>query len=688
MEGQPLLPGGGGSGNLKFGKGTFGSKENKTPILLSWKNVSCALDDVSGPPCRREVNRKQILSDVSGYAQPGTLTAIIGSSGAGKSTLLDILSGRKNLGEVDGEILMNGKQRNSSFKRFSAYVTQEDTLLPTLTVYETLMFAVSLGVERDPNLSSAERDVERDSQVLDMVHELGLEKTIHSRVGDDEKRGISGGEKKRLSIGCEMIADPSLLFLDEPTTGLDAYNSHQVVLTLKKLANAGRTVICTLHQPRSSIFALFDNLCCLSEGRVVYFGPGTGAVPYFEAEILEKCSPFYNPADYIIDLALEDERRRYALKNNKEVPLRHDGQEISNGGGRLVGDNSLADVYAESEMNRSQISELDKLASSGFQNFAESSNEKSDFSVDAEPFAADVSRFAVSWPYQLAYLIQRQMRHMTRTPQTSIAVLIQATIMSLFVGSLYHGTLNDESIAPFVRVQNRMGALFFCLTNLAFGQMQALLQFVNGRSLFLKEKAAGLYRISAYYLSKTLADLPSLLVAPLIFCTIAYWLIGFQPKFVKFLIFFAIIFIFINTMVSFFVFVGCLTTNPQAAQMIASLGTVIFFLFAGFYITTDTIPDYYIWLEHISPFKYGYAALLENEFIGLEICFQDDTTSSGECIDGEVLLFGDGTSDGQASYLGDNSLRIPGNLGVLVGMTVFYRILGYICLRAFFNQER
>eukprot|EP00008_Paramoeba_atlantica_P014857 CAMPEP_0201478294 /NCGR_PEP_ID=MMETSP0151_2-20130828/3180_1 /ASSEMBLY_ACC=CAM_ASM_000257 /TAXON_ID=200890 /ORGANISM="Paramoeba atlantica, Strain 621/1 / CCAP 1560/9" /LENGTH=481 /DNA_ID=CAMNT_0047859339 /DNA_START=56 /DNA_END=1502 /DNA_ORIENTATION=- len=441
------------------------------PVLLTWKNVSCTIRDSSGPPWRREHQDKEVLHDISGFAKPGTLTAIIGSSGAGKSTLLDILSGRKNIGKIDGDILMNGQPRGKSFKRFSAYVTQEDILMPTLTVEETLMFNVRLKLERDK--AKQNREKTRDVRVDEMIEELGLQKVRQDRVGDENVRGISGGEKKRLCIGCEMIADPSLMFLDEPTTGLDAFNSQQVVYTLKKLARAGRTVICTLHQPRSSIFEMFDYLCCLSEGKTVYFGPASEAISYFETEVGQNCSQFYNPADFIIDLALEDEKRRFALLNRKELPPSYKvNPKLEN--------KSLAILYDESHSAEHQKSHLDQILHdckpirTGIEDEGEEGEMVDEYGGFVVP---EVSRFAVSWPYQFGYLMQRQAKHLSRTPQASVALLLQATFMGLFVGSLYRGTLDGGIGTVDVRVLNIQGALFFCMTFLAFGQMQALLQF-------------------------------------------------------------------------------------------------------------------------------------------------------------------------------------------------------------------
>jgi len=669
--------------DTKFNKDNKLNEKKHIPLQLTWTDVSCTLDTSSGPPCRRTHSSKEILRGVNGFAKPGTITAIIGSSGAGKSTLLDILSGRKNLGSISGDIFLNGAPRDARFKRCSAYVTQEDILLPTLTVYETLMLHVRLKMERLEGISSEERDRMRDERVREMIAELGLEKVANVRVGDENKRGISGGEKKRLSVGCEMIADPSLMFLDEPTTGLDAFNSQQVIYTLKKLARQGRTIICTLHQPRSSIFSMFDYLCCLSEGRVVYFGAAGGAVDYFEREIEQKCSAYFNPADFIIDVSLEDERRRFALKQGVDLPP--EKMKV----GPLTGDTSLADIFQSSSLHSENQRELQRLSVKTNEDLIEVAIEEDEEEEyrkhEDEPFLIpEVTRFAVSWPYQFAYLMQRQVKHLIRTPQTSVLVIFQSIFLSLFIGSLYHGTLDGPVSNVNQRVQNTQGVLFFCMVNLAFGQMQALLQFVGERKLFMKEKAAGMYQISAYYLAKNFSDVPGILLGPVTFCTIAYYFVGFRPAFTHFLTFVAIILTLVTTMTSFFTFFGALTKTPQVAQIFAALPIVVFLLFGGFYVVSDTIPDYYSWIQWLSPFKYAFAALLQNQFEGNCICDNVDKDCPIEC-QGDTYIYCE--DEGQC-LLGDEALNLWVNVFILLGMALVYRILGYIALRTIYTQKR
>lgn len=211
------------------------------------------------------VSGKSILSNVNGYVEPGQMLAVMGPSGAGKSSLLDILSRKHKRGIASGRILINGASpTRRQFKRMTGFVDQDDSLMGTLTVRETLTYAALMRLPRKMPLKTKQRRVE------DVIQELGISKIADSQIGIPGQRGISGGEKRRVSIGKELVTSPSLLFLDEPTSGLDAYNAGVVMECLKKLAHEGkRTVIVTIHQPRSNIFKMFDSLMLLSSGQTV-----------------------------------------------------------------------------------------------------------------------------------------------------------------------------------------------------------------------------------------------------------------------------------------------------------------------------------------------------------------------------------------------------------------------------------
>jgi ATP-binding cassette subfamily G (WHITE) protein 2 len=238
---------------------------------------------------------KVILKGVTGLVQPGEILAMLGPSGSGKTTLLTALGGRLG-GRLDGIITYNGKPFSNAMKRNTGFVTQDDVLYPHLTVLETLVFTALL---RLPNSLRKEEKIQHAEAV---ITQLGLTKCKNSIIGGELMRGVSGGERKRVSIGQEMLINPSLLFLDEPTSGLDSTTAQRIVSTLWELSKGGRTIVMTIHQPSSRLFYMFHKVLLLSEGNPLYFGMGSEAMDYFSS-IGYSPSIAMNPADFLLDLA-------------------------------------------------------------------------------------------------------------------------------------------------------------------------------------------------------------------------------------------------------------------------------------------------------------------------------------------------------------------------------------------------
>jgi len=239
------------------------NKSSLDPISLSFENVSYSVPDRNAKD-KNAATELQIIDGITGHVPSGRVMAIMGPSGAGKTTLLDVLACRKSTGTVGGDIKVNGSSLNEkAFRRISGYVLQQELLLGSLTVRETLLFAAKLTC---PNLSLSEMQ----DRIEEILHQLHLHSCKDTHVGNEFFRGISGGEKKRLSIGVELIKDPSLLFLDEPTSGLDSFNAFSLVYNLRELARSGRTIIFSIHQPSSEIYTLFDLIMLVTEtGKLV-----------------------------------------------------------------------------------------------------------------------------------------------------------------------------------------------------------------------------------------------------------------------------------------------------------------------------------------------------------------------------------------------------------------------------------
>ena len=270
------------------------SDDDLAQMMAEHKPASLQFENVS-----YQLNGKQILSGVQGIALPGQLMAIMGASGAGKTTFLDLLARKNKRGFAEGNFYVNGEKiPDDEYRGVIGFVDQDDTLLPTLTVHETITTSALLRLPRDMNISI------KKQRVYEVEKQLGILAIKDSLIGSEDGRGISGGEKRRVGIACELVTSPSVLFLDEPTSGLDAFNAFNVVECLVTLARSyNRTVIFTIHQPRSNIVALFDHLVLLAKGRTVYSGPYSSCQNYFD-RIGYSCPPGFNIADYLVDLTM------------------------------------------------------------------------------------------------------------------------------------------------------------------------------------------------------------------------------------------------------------------------------------------------------------------------------------------------------------------------------------------------
>ena len=250
-------------------------------------------DDLSMPT----IEERTILNGVTGMACPGEILAVLGPSGSGKSTLLNALAGRLNTSALTGSILANDKKLTKATLKRIGFVTQDDVLYPHLTVRETLLYCALLRLPHTLPRS------DKVSAVDSVIRELGLSKCGDTIIGNTFIRGVSGGERKRVSIAHEMLLNPSLLILDEPTSGLDSTAAHRLVATLQTVAKkAAKTVVMSVHQPSSQVYQMFESVMVMCDGRPIYFGKGSQAMAYFASVGFEPSFPM-NPADFLLDLA-------------------------------------------------------------------------------------------------------------------------------------------------------------------------------------------------------------------------------------------------------------------------------------------------------------------------------------------------------------------------------------------------
>lgn len=563
---------------------TKSSKSSRPPIQLEWKDLHFEVkvradppDNASFPTRIRYLFKKEkrtILFPMSGHVAPGQCLAIMGPSGAGKTSLLNILAQRV---KAKGEITVNGQNVGKSFRSLSAFVQQDDVLMANLTVREALRYAALLRLGSDIPLK------EKARRVLAVAEELGLTKCLDTYIGaPGVKKGISGGERKRLAIAIELLSEPSLLFLDEPTSGLDARTALDVIKAIRKLAEGGRAVIMTIHQPRSNIYKLFDKLALLARGRVAYFGDAQLASSYF-AKIpsldpenkpgMFKCPSDFNPSDFFIDLVTES-----TSASPEERKL--DNARI----------NYVLDYYQNNYVY--QKPEIDSKLNSNLSKYGS---------------------YSSNWFVQLGVLTFRSFVNIIRDKMLTTARMMQTLIMSIVIGLIFLRLGQGQS-----NVQDKIGVIFFILAFTVMGGMfSSVTAFISSeKAVFMRERGAKTYRVSSYYLAKVLAELPSNFVFPVLLGTIAYWMVGLNPSAAAFFTFLLITVFISCTAQSLGMLIAAISPSMEAAQAMAPVVITMFMLFGGFYIKVSNIPPWFIWIYWMSMFHFGYEAYTINEFRG------------------------------------------------------------------------
>ncbi|KAJ7411371.1 ATP-binding cassette sub-family G member 2 [Willisornis vidua] len=396
--------------------------------VLTFYNISYRVNTKTGFLCCQKTATKEVLRDVK---------------------LLDILAARKDPHGLSGDILINGAPQPANFKCTSGYVVQDDVVMGTLTVRENLTFSAAL------RLPKSVKEQEKKERVNQIIKELGLSKVADSKVGTQFTRGVSGGERKRTNIGMELITDPAILFLDEPTTGLDASTANAVLLLLKRMAKQGKTVIFSIHQPRYSIFRLFDNLTLLAAGRVLYHGPAQHAIRYFES-IGYQCEPYNNPADFFLDV-INGDSTAVAMSKSDEANTAENTEERTECDTTLA--EQLAEKYSDSTYYQETKAQLENISLG---------NKKKTKSVFRQ------ITYANSFLHQLKWVSRRAFKNLIGNPQASIAQVCVTAFLGLVVGAIFFGLKEDST-----GLQNRLVSLGLKPTVEAFFTMMFTLMMVS-----------------------------------------------------------------------------------------------------------------------------------------------------------------------------------------------------------------
>lgn len=573
-------------------------------LELIFQNLSYSVPFTEKSSKNEAIKDKTILDDISGVFQPGRLTAVMGSSGAGKTTLLSVLAGNTKTGHVEGSILVNGETYSGGMlKNISGFVFQDDVLLPTMTIKEAISMSALLRTPK--SVARTERE-ERVAEIISLLH---LESAQNTIVGDPLKKGISGGERKRTAIGMEMVVNPGMLFLDEPTTGLDTFTAFTVILSLSNLAKLGKTVVATIHQPSTEIFKLFDDLLILSRGRVAYFGPAENAVEYF-AKLGHQCPQYMNPADFIF---MEVLREFGTIEDDIDLELenvessRDDDEFLAAGTGQFnqpSHDNLRRSVRDQCD-DRIEKLLAEWLASTEYSKLMEEISNPTISGV-----SVSVLRKSAPFWTQFKFLFRRAGLNFLRNTQLIIARLAQSIFLGLVLGLVFIDV--NQYVVP-VQIRNKSGALFFISTNVFFAAATQILSiFGIEKPVFYREYQAGYYCVGAYYISKTLVEIPGQIIGPFLLVIICYYMIGLNPAFSNYLM--------VATLGAFGALCGnaygtlivALVDDLNIALTIAPICILPLLVVSGVFVAE--LPGFLNWLKYISPIYYAFSGMLQVEF--------------------------------------------------------------------------
>ncbi|XP_050273497.1 pleiotropic drug resistance protein 3-like [Quercus robur] len=544
-----------------------------TPLTVVFQDVQYYVDIPLEMREKGFTNKKlQILSDITGALKPGVLTALMGVSGAGKTTLLDVLAGRKTSGYIEGHIKIGGYPKfQETFARVSGYCEQTDIHSPQITVEESVIFSAWLRLS--PQIDSKTK-AEFVNEVLETIELDGIKDAL---VGVPGINGLSNEQRKRLTIAVELVSNPSIIFMDEPTTGLDARAAAIVMRAVKNVADTGRTIVCTIHQPSIDIFEAFDELILLkSGGHVIYSGSlgqhSACVIEYFESiPGVPKIRNNYNPATWMLEVT----------SISAEAELGAD----------------FAQKYRDSALYEKHMELVRQLSS-------------------PPPGSTDLyfpTLFSQNGRGQLKSCLWKQHLAYWRSPAYNLMRIMHTLVTALIFGVLYWNEgkkLNNQQ-----NLFNIFGSMYVAVLFLGINNCSTVLPYVaTERTIMYREIFAGMYSSWAYSLAQVIVEIPYLFIETAIFVTISYPMIGYYGSAYKVFWYFYTIF----CSLLYFNYLGMLlvslTPNFMVAAILSSAFYTTFNLFAGFLIPKPQIPKWWIWMYYLTPTSWSLNGMLSSQY--------------------------------------------------------------------------
>ncbi|KAF5186111.1 Abc transporter g family member [Thalictrum thalictroides] len=601
---------------------------------LTWKDLTVMVTLGNG-------ETQKVLEGLTGYAQPGSLMALMGPSGSGKSTLLDALSSRLATNAfLSGTILLNGRKTKLSFGT-AAYVTQDDTLIGTLTVRETISYSARLRLPDKMPWS------EKRALIESTIIEMGLQDCADTVIGNWHLRGISGGEKRRVSIALEILMRPRLLFLDEPTSGLDSASAFFVTQTLRGLSRDGRTVIASIHQPSSEVFELFDRLYLLSGGKTIYFGQASEAYEFF-AQAGFPCPSLRNPSDHFLRCINSDfDKVKATLKGSMKLRFERTDDPLE----KITtaeAIRTLINFYASSQCSyaaKTRVEEISRLKGTVLDSGgSQASFLMQAFTLTKRSFVNMSRDFGYYWLRLIIYIV----------------VTVCIGTIYLNIGTGYNSILARGACASFV---------FGFVTFMSIGGFPS---FVEDMKVFQRERLNGHYGVTAFVISNTISAMPFLLMITFVSGTICYFMVNLHPGLLHYLFFVLCLYASVTVVESLMMVIASVVPNFLMGIIIGAGIQGIFMLVSGYFRLPDDIPKPF-WRYPMSFISFHFWALqgqYQNDLRGLLF---DNQSLDLPKIPGEYIL--------ENVFQIDVNRSKWANLSVLFSMIIIYRIIFFIMIK-------
>ncbi|XP_040286120.1 ATP-binding cassette sub-family G member 8 [Bufo bufo] len=572
----------------------------------------------------------------------GQMLAVIGNSGCGTTTLLDIITCKDEGGKIkSGQILINGKLSTKHLvKKSVAHVGQDDQLLPHLTVHETLSFIAKLRLPRWYS------EQQRQKRVEDVIAELRLRQCANTKVGNAYTRGVSGGERRRVSIAVQLLWNPGILILDEPTSGLDSFTAHNLVITLSRLARGNRLVLLSIHQPRSDIFQIFDLVLLLSSGSTIYSGTAKDMVQYFSL-IGYPCPRYSNPADFYVDLTSVN----YRTKEEETETLERT--------------RSLAEIFWE------KVKDFDDFLWKVNDGNRELPSSETSLVLPPAPMEKAINvdaKDAEELPkglHQFAVLLNRHVSNDFRDLTTLLIHGFEAVLMALLIGFLYYGQGGNP-----LSIQDTIALLFMkgSLTPFAV-VLDVVAKCHSERAMLFHELEDGLYSVTPYFFAKVIGELPEHIAFVVFYSVPIYWLANLNPGVDNFFLNFLLMWLVVYCSRAMALWMSALLPTLQISSFMSNAIFTASYLTGGFIIRLDTLWAVPFGISFVSFLRWGFAGLMQVQFT--DITYHYEIRNITISVPGKLII----------ESLQSDAYPLYASFLLLIGISAGFLVLYYLALR-------